>query len=146
MQDEKAMAITFWRPSRWERSVFDKEEAGPVDPDRFLENAYTWEPKESIWNSVEGDVAGQLERLLLDGFSPDKEPDDRKIEDFRNILEQIRELVTVDKSKWSDCEQYESVGDAKVNLRANLLLSFLHHLTWLCGVFTDMPGISITVR
>ena len=145
MQDEKAMAITFWRPSRWDRSVFDKE-AGPVDPDRFLEEAYTWEPAEFIWNSVEINVRDQLERPLVDGFSPDKKPDERKIKDFRKVLEQIKDIVTQGKSAWSDCGQSEVVGGANVNLRADLLLSFLHHLTWLCDVFMDVPGTSITVR
>ncbi len=63
MQNEKTMVITFWRPSRWDRGVFDKEEKGPAKQSRFLEEVYVWEPAGSIWNSIEeGDIRVQLRK------------------------------------------------------------------------------------
>lgn len=146
MEDDstKLLRVTFWRPSRWERALLDIEERGPADGSRFLEEAYTWEPAESIWDSVEKADTDRLRELLVDGFSPDRPPEEREIETFRNVLEQIERIVAEGRAEWKDCQETDESGD--VNLRANLLLSFLHHLTWACDVFADVPEMSITVR
>lgn len=147
MQGENAMVVTFWRPSRWDRSVYDKESCGPAEQGRFLEEVYTWKLAESasVWNGiVEPDTTERLTKLLMDDFSPDRKPEERKIETLCSAMEQIREIVVNGKSMWSDCGQDESVEE--VDLRANLLLSFLHHLTWLCDILMNVPGISVTIR
>ena len=138
--------ITFLRPSRWRCKLLDVDERSLADESRFLflEEAYIWEPAESIWDAVEKTDTDQLRELLLEGFSPDNKPEDRGIHAFRNILEQIKVIVVEGRAEWKLCQQLDEDGD--VNLRANLLLSFLHHLTWLCDVFADVPGVSITVR
>jgi hypothetical protein len=122
----------------------DVKEKGPADASRFLEEAYTWEPAESIWDGLGKADTDRLRELLVDGFSPDKLPEERKIENFRSVLEQIERIVAEGRAEWKDCQQTDESGD--VNLRANLLLSFLHHLRWVCDVFADVPAISITVR
>jgi len=147
MQDKNAMVITFWRPSRWDRGIYDKESRGPAEQGRFLEEVYTWKLAESVsvWNGiVEPDITERLTKLLMDDFSPDRKPEERKIEILCSALEQIREIVKNGKSEWSDCEQDEYVEE--IDLRANLLLSFLHHLTWLCDILVNVPGISVTIR
>ena len=147
MQDEKTMVITFWRPNRWDRSIFDKDENGLAKESRFLEEVYTWEPAESIWNSIEeDDIRVRLMESIMDTFSPDKPPEERGIENLQSILEQAAKLITNGKSKWSYCKQTENVDGGNISLRANLLLLFLHNLTWLCDVFRDMPEISVMVR
>lgn len=139
------MQITFWRPCLWELMLFDVDDKKSADQSRFLEEVYTWESSESIWDSLEdARITYQLEELLIDGFSPDKSPDDRGITAFRNVLEQMQRIIIERKSEWRDCQQLDEKWE--INLRANSLLSLLHHLTWLCDVFTDVPGISITVR
>lgn len=138
------LRITFWRPSRWRRKLLDVKERSPADESRFLEEAYTWEPAESIWDAVEKTDTERLRELLLEGFSPNKPPEARDIHILRNVLEQIEAIATAGRAEWKDCQQLDE--DGNTNLRANLLLSFLHHLTWLCDVFADVPGISITVR
>ena len=146
MEDDKVkpFRITFWRPSRWERALLDIEEGGPADVSRFLEEAYTWEPAESIWDSLVKADTDRMRELLVEGFSPDKPLEKREIRSFRSVLEEIERIVADGRAEWKDCQQTDESGD--VNLRANLLLSFLHHLTWICNVFADVPGISITVH
>lgn len=124
----------------------DVDERSLADENRFLflEEAYNWEPAESIWDAVEKADTERLRELLLEGFSPGKPPEARDIHALHNVLEQIEAIVTGGRAKWKDCQQLDVDGDT--NLRANLLLSFLHHLTWLCDVFADVPGVSITVR
>ena len=147
MQDEKTMVITFWRPSRWDRKIFDKEKNGPANQSRFLEEVHTWEPAESIWNSIEeDDIRNQLRKSLLDTFSPDKPPEERGIENLQSILKQVAELITKQKSNVVMLQADRDVDGGSINLQANLLLLFLHNLTWLCDVFRDIPEISVMIR
>jgi len=137
--------ITFLRPSSWERDLFDVEEKASVEPGRFREEVYTWEPAESIWDSIQdANVTDHLRELLVEGFSPDRSDDERSLEALQNVLEEIRKVIAEKKAGWKTCQQTDDDGD--FNLQANLLLSFLHHLTWVCNVFADVPGISIIVR
>jgi hypothetical protein len=147
MQDDtiKPFQISFWVPCRWERNLLE-ENNGLVDQERFLEEVYTWVPAEPIWNSIiDNDATELLRKSLLDDFSPDKSPKMRKIEDFLKVLEQIKKIVEDKKSEWIFRQQLDD-GNDTIDLYANLLLSFMHHLTWICDMFRDVPGISITVR
>ena len=147
VQDEKTMKITFWRPSRWDRRVFDKEENELAKQSRFLEEVHAWEPAESIWGSIEEeDIRVQLIESIMDAFSPDKPPEERGIECLQSALEQIAELITKHKSSVGMLQADRDVDGGNISLRADLLLLFFHNLTWLYDVFKDMPEISVMIR
>jgi hypothetical protein len=137
--------ITFWRSIHWERRLLDGKEGGLAEQERFLEEIYTWSPASSIWDVIiDKDVTEQLRASLLEGFSPDKLPSERKIEHFRGILEDIEKIIKSKQTDWGKINQPIDNGEDDV-LSANSVLSFLHHLTWLCNIFADVPEISITI-
>ena len=141
--DEKPFQITFWRPIKWERNLLDLEKRDMVEISRFCEEAYIWTPAANVLDSItDYDAREKLNEMLVVRFSPDKPVDERKVNDLQNVLIFIKELIAGKKSEWSSCSQ--KYDDSLI--QANLLLSFLNHVEWICDIFANVPGISITIR
>jgi hypothetical protein len=140
--DIKPFRLTFWRPIKWERNLLDLEKKDMVSQNVLCEEVYIWDPAGDILNSIiDSDVRENLREMLIVGFSPDGPVNKRKVDDLRNVLKLIKKLIAEKKSEWSPCPR-EYSNDS---IRANLLLSFLNHIEWICSIFENVPDISITI-
>ena len=141
--DEKPFRVTFWRPIKWERNLLDLEKKDMVELSCFCEEVYVWTPAENVLDSItDYDAREKLNEMLVVGFSPDKPVDRRKVDDLQNVLIFIKKLIADKKSEWSPCSQ--KYNDELI--RANLLISFLNHVEWICDIFVNVPDISVTIR
>ena len=89
----------------------------------------------------------QIRQVLVERFNPHHPPTDRSFDRFRDALETIGTVLAKRKAVWSDCQtRPRGLEDSETLLRSDPLRGLHLHLTWIFGVFKDVPGASVAVR
>ena len=123
----------------------------PVDTDgQFQEQIYSWSLREDAFSGVSDDeVRDNLHKNLVERFSDDKPPSERKLNGLQRFLDLVDEALEdrqVDPVQSEDREfEHAETGDSS-QIEINSLLALAIHLKWVVACFNHLPGISVTVR
>jgi hypothetical protein len=141
--------ITIWRPYTPDRPLAiqssETDSVRVVGPDLPLQQeAFTWQVREDIWGGlVDSDLRQALSQRFISEFEPVLSPNQRSVEKLRALVEEIE--TALPKSEWSESGQ-QLEDDGETPYRLNPLLGFFTQMSWLCEVFKDTPGASVSVR
>ena len=149
--------LSVWRPAQSGRlldyalSDADLAKAGLIfDVARLQEEIYHWTPgQEDVWSCItDGKTTNDLRELLFEGFAPNRSPEQRSMEYFRQSVDKFgTALVRDEVSTWADMEQTVKASlRESANLRGNSALSLWHHMEWIVRTFGSVPGASVTIR
>ncbi len=150
---EPLLRLDVWRPVRPSRRLAYAEQVndGPsvsvLQEDCLHEQAYSWTPKGDIWMALaDTDKAEQIKEALRTDFSDSLPPEKRGFAEMKALVRKIKDYLAEENNRqWQSWEQ--PINDDQDNLyRMQPLLALYHHLKWLCEVFQDIPGASVTVR
>jgi hypothetical protein len=110
----------------------------------FQQDAFSWHVREDIWGGViDADVRAGLAAKLIGDFQRILPPSERGLDKLEAFLAEAEAAVA--NSEWSSSAQYRET-DGETPVRLNVLLSFCVQLRWICQVFKDLPGTSLSVR
>jgi hypothetical protein len=141
--------ITFWRPHRPARPLAfqpsDSLAMFVLGSDEQLQiEAFSWHVKEDIWGGLLDPILrDHLNRRLVDEFDPSLSPIERTIEKMQGLLTQF--ATALPGTEWS-AAGYDTDEDEEAGSRLNSLLAFHEQMVWLCNVFKQIPGASVSVR
>jgi hypothetical protein len=151
---EVQLRLEVWRPARPDRRLLyeepddDGQSLNELQADHLHEQIYGWRLRGDVWTSLKTEESADTirERLTTD-FSPTRPPNERGFSKMRAILADMHSYLADEKNRqWQDWEQLTDEDDPDSTYRVQPLLSFLGHLRWLCDVFEDVPGASVTIR
>ena len=154
IETETPFRLSVWRPARLARPLtLDSEADGQprcseLSVEALHEQVYTWEPQEDVLiGEADRSTADQIREVLVERFTPQRPPADRSFDRFRDALETISEVLAKRQPVWSDCQtRARGLDDPDTLLRSDPLRGLHLHLTWIFGVFKDVPGASVAVR
>ena len=154
IETETPFRLSVWRPARLARSLTLESEADgqpqclELSVEALHEQIYTWVPKEAVLiGEADPTTADQIREVLVQGFNPHHPPADRSFDSFRDALETIATVLAKRKAVWSECQTSpRELEDPDTLLRSDPLRGLHLHLTWIFGVFKDVPGASVAVR
>ena len=148
------LTFSIWRDYEPPRPIsFSSQDAPnrPVHTDGlFQEQIYSWSLREDAFSGVSDDkVRESLREKLVEQFSDDKPPSERKLnglQRFIDLVDEALEAKQVDPVQSEDLEsEHAEPGDSS-QIEINSLLALAIHLKWVIACFSQLPGISVTVR
>lgn len=119
-----------------------------LDSDKLHQLIYQWKAKGDIWIGFsEGESTQKIKTELLDGFAFEIPPAERTVGTLQKITKAISSYLITEPIEWQAwTDNYNDDMDSDHGLRLNVVLSFCHQLQWICDVFADVPGASVTIR
>lgn len=151
---ETQLRLDIWRPARREMRLL-YEQHGDGDPcyaellkGRLHEQAYGWKMHGDVWTSIrDPEKLREITQALIVDFGSNLPPEQRSIAKLRDVVEMIGRLsIDKENQEWQDWEQPLGEDEKAGVYRTQPLLMLFHHLRWLCDIFKDLPGASVTVR
>ena len=154
IETEPPFRLSVWRPARLARPLTLESEGAGQPPcselsvEALHEQIYTWVPQEAgVISEADPSTANQIREVLVERFNPHHPPADRSFGRFRDALETISNVLARREAVWSECEtRARGLEDPDTLLRSDPLRGLHLHLTWIFGVFKDVPGASVAVR
>lgn len=154
IETETPFRLSVWRPARLARPLTLESEAdgrprcSELSVEALHEQVYTWEPQEDVLiGEADRSTADQIREVLVERFNPHRPPADRSFDRFRDALETIGTVLAIRTAVWSECQTCaRGLDDPDTLLRSDPLRGLHLHLTWIFGVFKDVPGASVAVR
>ncbi len=151
---EVQLRLEVWRPARPDkRLLYEGPDDGgqclnELQADHLHEQVYGWRLFGDVWTSLGTDEpANAIKKKLTVGFRPSLPPKERGFDEMRSVVKEMSTyLADAENRRWQDWEQLTDEDDPDSTYRVQPLLSFCHHLQWLCDVFQDVPGASVTIR
>lgn len=151
---EVQLRLEVWRPARPDkRLLYERPDDGDQCPnelqaDHLHEQVYGWRLFGDVWTSLgTGEMAIAIKEKLTVGFNPSLPPKERGFGEMRSVVKEMSTyLADAQNRRWQDWEQLTDEDDPDSTYRVQPLLSFYHHLRWLCDLFQDVPGASVTIR
>lgn len=142
------LKLIVWRPCRLEKKYLDTNKNVLVEPIDYQEEIYSWEPAGDPFGSVTSSEQTQrLREELIEKFTKEIKPENRGIQQFKQVLELIDEILSNDESSWSDLEELGRLSNSdSVNLRQHQLLALRQHIQWVCDAFVNVPGINVSLH
>ena len=151
---EVQLRLEVWRPAHPDRRLLYEE---PDEEDRRLselqtdhlhEQIYGWRLRGDVWTSLDIEASeSEIKERLTEGFSPTHPPSQRGFRALRGILADMQSYLDDEKNRqWQDWEQLTDEDDRDSTYFVQALPCFFSHLHWLCDVFEDVPGASVTIR
>jgi len=147
---ETLFRLDIWRPARPDRQLFyagrddDKLSVIELHEDHLHEQAYSWNIREDVWSDK---AASRIRDMLTTDFDCSLPPEIRSFNKMKDVVSELGNyLVDESKRQWQSCLQPVRQDDPNNVFQIQPLLSLYHHLKWLCEVFCNVPGASVTVR
>ncbi|MBD2516025.1 hypothetical protein H6G93_13575 [Nostoc sp. FACHB-973] len=142
------LKLTIWQPCRWEKKYLDTNTNTLVDPTFYQQQIYSWEPSEHPFDSVTSSEQTQrLREELIEKFTLGIKPEKRGIEQFKQVIQVIDEILSNDESSWSDSEETRPLSNSDtVNLRQHQLLALRQHIQWVCDTFANVPDVNVSLH
>ena len=85
-----------------------------------------------------------LKKTLLETMAIDVHPAERSIDALRNFVDEANRIIEKGQVEWNGSQ--DPLSDEAEEARVNSLLALVNHLSWLVDVFSDQPGVSVSVR
>lgn len=151
---EVLLRLEVWRPARPDRHLVYAEQNGAdssakeLQEDRLHEQAFSWKLKGDIWTSLaDTDEARKIKEAFTTRFSFSLPPEKRGFAKMRAVVTDIETYLANENNRpWQTWDQPIDDDDPDNVYQVQPLLSLYHHLKWICEVFQDIPGASVTVR
>lgn len=154
IETDTPFRLSVWRPARLVRPLTQESEAGgqprcsELSVETLHEQIYTWVPQEDVLSGeADPNTGDQIREVLVQRFNPHHPPADRSFDKLGDALATIGTVLAKRKAVWSECQTCaRGLDDPDTHLRSDLLRGLHLHLTWIFGVFKDVPGASVAVR
>lgn len=142
--------LDIWRPAHPECRFVYAEPSNAVkelDENRLHKHVYSWKPSGDFWGSLRSEDSNKLRDLFFGSFSSELPPDERGVDKLKKFLGDLDHILNDDANRnWQMWEQPVHQDNENRLYQLQPSLSLYHHLKWLCEVFQDIPGASVTVR
>ena len=145
----KAMCLRIWRSCRWQKIYFDTSKNGLADVASFHECIYSWEPCGDPFGSITNiEQTERLREALIEKLSPQNPPKDRKIENLKDAIEIMNEILsTKDGSSWGDSEEVRQLSSGeKIYIRQHQLLALCQHIQWVYDTFINIQDAYVSLN
>lgn len=142
------LKLVVWQPCRWKKKYLDTNTNALVEPTFYQEQIYSWQPFGDPFGSITSSEQTQrLREELIEKFTLARKPEKRGIEQFKQVIHVIDEILSNDESSWSDSEEFGrlSNGDS-INLRQHQLLALRQHIQWVCDTFVNVPNVNVSLH
>lgn len=148
------LRLEIWRPARLDRRLIYENQDGhgwgvnELQDNRLHEQAYSWKLRGDVWTALGVDDAGRrIKEAITTGFEFSLRPEERGIDKLKSIVDAFSTyLADEEHRQWQSWEQPLTDDDPNSTYQTQPLLSLHHHLRWLCEVFQNIPGASVTIR
>ncbi|MBN3889414.1 MULTISPECIES: hypothetical protein [unclassified Nostoc] len=142
------LKVVLWQPCRWGKKYLDTNTNALVEPTFYQEEIYSWEPFGDPFGSVTSSEQTQrLREELIEKFTLVIKPEKRGIEQFKQVIQVIDEILSNDQSSWSDLEELGRLSNSdSVNLRQHQLLALRQHIQWVCDTFVNVPNVNVSLH
>ncbi len=141
------LRLRVWRPYRLEKEYLDTNNNALVDVTSFQECLYSWEPFGDPFGSVTS--INQTQRLreeLMDKFASEIPVDKRGIENLKDAIKVMDDILSSKDSSWGDSEDVGCLSNGEnVNLRQQQLLALRQHIQWVCDTFVNVPDVNVSL-
>ena len=106
---------------------------------------FGWRMPEDLFAGIvdEGD-RDKLKAALFDKMAIEIDPNERPIDSLQSFIDVANKILDANRVEWIGSRN--PFGDDDEEKRLNPLLALVNHLSWLIGMFKDMPNTSISVR
>ncbi|MBI4776549.1 MAG: hypothetical protein HY788_20635 [Deltaproteobacteria bacterium] len=146
--------LAVWRPSRLRKRLFYESQHRPepeineLQNDRLHEQVYSWKLKGDVWTSLSGDEAGmRIKESIIASFDFSLRPEERGIKKLKPIVDKLRVyLEDKEHRQWQSWYQSITEEDPDNTYQIHPLICLHDHLSWLCDIFENTPGASVTIR
>jgi hypothetical protein len=151
---ETLFRLEVWRPARLGRRLVRDAKTQSrgfvaLQSDSIHEQAYGWRLQGDVWTSLgNSSEAKQIRVDLMAQFAADLPPEKRGFDALEALVERMGAFLGDGGNRaWQAWEPAGPLGeDADDLCQIQPVLALYHHLRWLCDVFHDLPGASVTVR
>ncbi len=151
---ETLFRLNVWRPARIERSLMyenrdaNGEGISELQEGHLHEQIYSWRLGGDVWTALrDDDDSKNIKKSLTTGFECGLPPNERGFGKMGSILTELRDYLTEESNRsWQMWDQLTDEDDQDSAYQVQPLLALYHHLQWLCDVFQDVPGASVTIR
>jgi hypothetical protein len=145
------LKVSVWRdfvPSRSIifRAVGEQDSHFLGGDSELQQEVFSWQVREDFLAGISDEAARlSLRERLVERFDASRPPSDRRFDALRDFLDEAEKLIAAGASEWTG-SQDAPVEDEDTPYRLNPLLALKLHLEWLYCVFSEQPGISVSVR
>ncbi len=106
---------------------------------------FGWRMSEDLFAGIADESdRDKLKAALFDKMAIDIDPNKRSIDSLKSFVDVANEILDANRVEWIGSQNPSGDDDEKGRL--NPLLALVNHLSWLIGMFKDMPNTSISVR
>ena len=106
---------------------------------------FGWRMPEDLFAGItDENDRDKLKAALFDKMAIEIDPNERSIESLKSFINVANKILDANGVEWIGSRN--TFGDDEEERRLNPLLALVNHLSWLIGMFEDMPNTSISVR
>lgn len=106
---------------------------------------FGWRMPEDLFAGIADESdRDRLKAALFDKMAIEIDPNERTIDSLRSFVDVANKILDDNRVEWIGSRN--PFGDDDEGNRLNPLLALVNHLSWLIGMFKDMPNTSISVR
>jgi len=93
----------------------------------------------------DNDTRMKLRGLLIDRFEASQPPAKRRVDALAEFLTEAQHVINAGQAEWTVSEHAPD-DDDDAPYRLNPLLALTLHLKWLSSIFSNQPGVSVSIR
>jgi hypothetical protein len=145
------LRISVWRDFVPSKSLTFRRD-GETDHQVLANDAHlqqevlSWQTREDAFAGViDEEIRVRLREKLIERFEPSRPPTDRKVDMLRDFIDDANGVIEAERSEWTG-SQDPPVDDEDAPYALNSPLALKLHLEWLMEVFSEQPGVSVSVR
>jgi len=108
---------------------------------------YRWQLKEDPFSGVsDEDLRARLRIKLVEVFEPSRPPGERRWSALKEFLDEATAALGGGHAEWTASQDAPLDDDDEVPYELNPLLALVLHLKWLSDMFSEQPGVSVSIR
>jgi len=145
------LRISLWRDYIPRRSLVFRQGADAqhqvLESDSDLQQeVYSWQLREDPFSGVTDEaLRAMLRSKLVETFEPARPPSERRCSALKDFLDEAMGAIREGRAEWTG-SQDGPLEDEDIPYKLNPLLALTLHLNWLSDVFSEQPGVSISIR
>jgi hypothetical protein len=108
---------------------------------------YRWQLKEDPFGGVnDEDLRARLRIKLFEIFEPSRPPGERRWSALKEFLDEAMAALGEGHAEWTASQDPPLDDDDELRYELNPLLALVLHLKWLSDMFSEQPGVSVSIR
>ena len=157
MSDSSKFQLSVWAPFVPQTALVVSSALSPLSPEQagvseltdeasnLHKEVFRWRMVEDAFGGVTEEIDRKnLKKALLETMAIDVHPAERSINALRNFVDEANRIIEKGQVEWNGSQ--DPLSDEAEEARVNSLLALVNHLSWLVDVFSDQPGVSVSVR